>query len=60
MKILIDNLLMQIFHIPNRTMCFSKNIFYQYFAGFFTQFWKASTLKTFHMSLHNSKNLKKL
>ena len=31
MNILIDNLLMQFFHIPNRTMCLSKKILYQYF-----------------------------
>ena len=34
-NILIDNLMMQIFHISNRTMCLSKKILYQYFvAGF--------------------------
>ena len=31
MNILIDNLLTQFFHIPNRKMCLSKKILYQYF-----------------------------
>ena len=35
MNALIDSLLMQFFHIPNRTMCLSKKILYQYFVGFF-------------------------
>ena len=37
MNILIDNLLMEFFHIPNRTMCLSKK----------------TPLNTFYMSLHN-------
>ena len=39
MNILIDNLLMQFFHIPNRTMWSSKKILYLYFVGFFCPAW---------------------
>ena len=33
-KSLIDNLLMQFFHISNRTMCLIEKILYQYFVVF--------------------------
>ena len=35
MNVLIDNELMPVFHIANRTMCLSKKILYQYFVGIF-------------------------
>ena len=35
MNILIDNLLMQFFHVPNCTMRLSKKISYQYFVVVF-------------------------
>ena len=36
MSILIDNLIMQFFYIPNRTMCLSKQILYQNVVVFLT------------------------
>ena len=60
MKILIDNLLMQFFHIPNRTMCLSKKVLYQLFAVFFALLGTASPMKTFFTSLHSTKNSKKI
>ena len=44
-------LLMQFFYVQNRNMYSSKKILYQYFVDFF--------LKTFYISLHNTKNLRK-
>ena len=38
---------MQFFHISNRTMCFSKKIFYQNFFCFFALLGTGSPLKTF-------------
>ena len=55
MNILIDNLQMQFFHIPNL-----KNILYQYFVIVFALLGTASPLKTLYMSLHSTNNLKKV
>ena len=60
MNILIDNLLMQFIHVPNRTMRLSKKILYQYVVVFFALLGTVSLLKTFHMSLHSTRNLKKI
>ena len=48
---------MQFFDIHNRKMCLSKKILYQYF---FAVLETASPPQTFAMSLHNTKNLKKI
>ena len=51
---------MQFFYIQNRWMCLSKKILCQYFWGFFALLGTASPLKTFYMSLHSTKNVKKI
>ena len=51
MKILLDNLLMQFFYVPNGTTSLSKKILYQYFVVF-ALFGTVSHLKTFYMSLY--------
>ena len=56
MNILIETFL-QFFYIQNGDMCLKT--FYQYFFVFFVLYGRASLLKTFYMSLHNTNNLKK-
>ena len=58
MNILTDNLLKELFYIQNRKMCLSETILYQYF-DFFALLGTAAPLKTFYISLHTTKNLKK-
>ena len=59
-KSLIDNLLMQFFHISNRTMCLIEKILYQYFLVFFPCLGHLLLWKKFSLSLHSAKNLKKI
>ena len=51
---------MQLFHISNCTMCFSKKILYQYFAVAFALLGAASPLKTLYVLVLSSKILKKI
>ena len=56
MNILIDNLFLQIFYIQSRKICLSKKDFLPIL--FFTRLGTASTLKTFHISVHSTKKRK--
>ena len=51
---------MQFFYIQNRNVCLTKKILYHYFVGFFALLGTTFPLKTFNMTLHNMKNLKKI
>ena len=56
MNALIDSLLMQFFHIPNRTMCLSKKILYQYFVGvFFCPTWDSFSSKNMYVITQKEK-----
>ena len=68
MNILIDSLLTQFFIFQKCKVCLSKMIFYQYFVestlSIFYQYFAlietASSLKTFYLLVHSTKNLKKV